>query len=44
MSRLFLIGLAGFVAPSVPTWLAGVVARRYGETIPLGTLVVNFTV
>src|SRR5918996_1655702 len=43
MSRLFLIGLAGFVGTLGRHWLSGVVARRYGETFPLGTLVVNLT-
>ena len=43
MSRLFLIGLAGFVGTLVRYWLSGVIARRYGETFPLGTLVVNLT-
>lgn len=43
MSRLFLIGLAGFVGTICRYWLSGVVARRYGETFPLGTLVVNLT-
>lgn len=41
MSRLLLIGLAGFVGTLGRYWLSGVVARRYGETFPLGTLVVN---
>ena len=41
MSRLFLIGLAGFVGTLGRYWLSGVVARRYGETFPLGTMVVN---
>lgn len=43
MSRLFLIGLAGFVGTIGRYWLSGVVARRYGESFPLGTLVVNLT-
>lgn len=41
MSRLLLIGLAGFVGTVGRYWLSGVVARRYGETFPVGTLVVN---
>jgi fluoride exporter len=43
MSRLLLIGLAGFVGTLSRYWLSGVVARRYGETFPLGTLVVNLS-
>ena len=41
MGKLFLIGLAGFIGTLSRYWLSGVVARRYGETFPLGTLVVN---
>lgn len=41
MGRLLLIGLAGFVGTLSRYWLSGVVARRYGETFPLGTLIVN---
>jgi fluoride exporter len=43
MSRLFLIGLAGFIGTIGRYWLSGVIARRYGETFPVGTLVVNLT-
>ena len=43
MSKLLLIGLAGFVGTLGRYWLSGVVARRYGETFPMGTLVVNLT-
>jgi fluoride exporter len=41
MLKIFLIGLAGFAGTLSRYWLSGVVARRYGETFPLGTLVVN---
>jgi len=41
MSKLFLIGLAGFIGTLTRYWMSGVVARRYGETFPAGTLVVN---
>jgi CrcB protein len=41
MPRLFLIGLAGFVGTLARYWLAGVAARRYGETFPVGTFAVN---
>ena len=43
MSKLFLIGLAGFIGTLGRYWLSGVVAKRYGETFPMGTLVVNLT-
>jgi CrcB protein len=41
MQRLILIGMGGFVGTVARYWLSGVVARRYGETFPLGTLVIN---
>ena len=41
MGKLFLIGLAGFIGTLSRYWMSGVVARRYGETFPMGTLVVN---
>ena len=41
MNRLLLIGLAGFIGTLGRYWLSGVVARRYGETFPFGTLIVN---
>ncbi|HEV7746468.1 MAG TPA: fluoride efflux transporter CrcB [Pyrinomonadaceae bacterium] len=41
MSKLFLIGLAGFVGTVGRYGLSVVVAKRYGETFPLGTLAVN---
>ncbi len=39
--KILFIGLAGLVGTLSRYWLAGVVARRYGETFPLGTLAVN---
>jgi CrcB protein len=41
MIKLFSIGFAGFVGTLGRYWLSGLVARRYGETFPLGTLAVN---
>jgi len=41
MSRLLLIGIAGFVGTLARYWLSGVMARRYGETFPYGTFAVN---
>jgi CrcB protein len=41
MVKLLLIGFAGFIGTLGRYWLSGVVARRYGETFPLGTLLVN---
>lgn len=41
MTRLFLVGLGGFVGTLGRYWLSGFIARRYGETFPYGTLIVN---
>ncbi|MGZ5434749.1 MAG: fluoride efflux transporter CrcB [Pyrinomonadaceae bacterium] len=41
MGKLFFIGLAGFIGTLARYWMSGVVARRYGETFPAGTLAVN---
>jgi len=41
MPKFLLIGLAGFVGTLARYWLSGVMARRYGETFPYGTIAVN---
>ena len=41
MIRILLVGVGGFFATLLRYWLTGVIDRRYGETFPLGTLVVN---
>ena len=41
MQRLILIGLAGFAGTVMRYWLSEWTARRFGETFPTGTLVVN---
>ena len=41
MSKILLIGFAGFVGTVGRYWLSGIIASRYGETFPLGTLAVN---
>ena len=41
MTRALLVGLGGFIGTVARYWLSGVIARRYGETFPFGTLVVN---
>ncbi len=41
MQKIVLIGLGGLVGTLSRYWLSGVVARRYGETFPAGTLLVN---
>ena len=39
--RLLLIGLAGLLGTLGRYALSGIIARRFGETFPTGTLVVN---
>jgi CrcB protein len=39
--RVIFIGLAGLAGTLCRYWLSGVLARRYGETFPTGTLAVN---
>ena len=39
--RLIFVGLGGFVGTAARYWLSGVIAKRYGETFPFGTLAVN---
>ena len=39
--RLLLIGLGGFVGTLGRYWLAQLIAERYGENFPYGTLAVN---
>jgi CrcB protein len=43
MWRILLIGLAGLMGTLGRYWLSGVAARRFGETFPVGTLIVNVT-
>ena len=41
MSRTLFVGIAGLAGTLLRYWLSGFVARRYGETFPVGTMVVN---
>jgi CrcB protein len=41
MQRIILIGLAGLIGTLFRYWLSGWTARRFGETFPSGTLIVN---
>ena len=41
MIKFFLIGFAGFVGTLIRYWLSEILARKYGETFPFGTLAVN---
>ena len=41
MQRILLIGIAGLAGTLARYSLSGIIARRFGETFPMGTLVVN---
>src|SRR5215213_12028206 len=41
MQKIIFIALAGLAGTVLRYWLAGLVARQYGENFPWGTLVVN---
>jgi CrcB protein len=41
MQKTILVGLAGLAGTLLRYWLSGVVARRFGETFPWGTMAVN---
>jgi fluoride exporter len=41
LTHLLLVAVGGGVGGVARFWLSGVVARRFGETFPWGTLVVN---
>lgn len=41
MLRLIYIGLAGAVGTLLRYWLSESIAKRFGETFPIGTLIVN---
>ena len=41
MQKTILIALAGLVGTVLRYWLSGFMARKYGETLPWGTMAVN---
>ena len=41
MGRILLIGFAGLIGTLSRYFLAGVIGRRFGESFPIGTLVIN---
>jgi fluoride exporter len=43
MLNYMIVGLGGAIGTIGRFWLGGVIARRYGEAFPLGTLVINVT-
>lgn len=43
MLNYMLVGLGGAIGTIARFWIGGVISRRYGESFPLGTLVINVT-
>ena len=43
MLNYLFVGLGGAIGTIGRFWLGGVISRRFGETFPLGTLVINVT-
>jgi len=43
MMNYLLVALGSAVGGTLRYWLSGLVAQRYGEAFPMGTLVVNIT-
>jgi fluoride exporter len=43
MLSYFLVGLGGAIGSVARFWMSGLIASRFGQTFPLGTLVVNVT-
>ena len=43
MLNYLAVGLGGAIGTIGRFWLNGVISRRFGETFPLGTLVINVT-
>ena len=43
MLSYLLVGIGGAIGSVVRFWVSGLVATRFGQTFPLGTLVVNVT-
>ena len=41
MTRILLVCLGGFIGTGARYGLNGVISQRFGETFPLGTLVIN---
>jgi len=41
MQKLLFIGLAGLLGTLSRYWMSGWAARKFGETFPMGTLIVN---
>jgi fluoride exporter len=43
MLSYFLVGLGGAIGSVARFWMSGLIASRFGQTFPMGTLVVNVT-
>ena len=43
LAQLLLVASGGWLGGMARFWISGMVARRFGETFPWGTLVVNVT-
>jgi len=43
MLNYFMVAVGGALGSVARFWFSGIVAHRYGETFPIGTLVVNVT-
>ena len=43
MLNYFWVSLGGAIGTAARFWLSGIVAQRYGQTFPYGTLAVNVT-
>ncbi len=43
MLSYFWVGLGGAIGSAARFWISGIIALRYGQTFPFGTLAVNVT-
>ncbi len=43
MLNYFWVSLGGAIGTAARFWISGIVAQRYGQTFPYGTLAVNVT-
>ncbi len=43
MLSYLLVGIGGAIGSIARFWMSGLIATRFGQTFPLGTLVVNVT-
>jgi CrcB protein len=43
MQSYFVVAIGGAIGTAARFWISGLAANRFGETFPIGTLVVNIT-